>query len=70
MTAPFTHTFDYPNGSQVLVEVWPDGATTLAFREDQWATWGPPQEFRTEGVADGADRAEQARSAGLGGRAS
>lgn len=33
--------FTRPDGSQVLVTVWPDGSSRLAERPDRWSAWGP-----------------------------
>ena len=30
------------DGSQTLVTIYDAGEVTVAFRADQWATWGPP----------------------------
>lgn len=30
------------DGSQVMIDIYPDGAVSIAEREDKWATWGPP----------------------------
>lgn len=28
--------------SQTMVNIWADGRVTVAHRENQWLTWGPP----------------------------
>ena len=39
-----THTATLHDGTQVLIEHWPDGSVTVATRENTWSTWGPPVE--------------------------
>lgn len=42
MTAPITHTGVLPDGTNVMVTRYPDGAMCVATRADSWATWGAP----------------------------
>lgn len=52
----WTH-IDYlgEDGTDVLVETWPDGSTTIAAREgrnETWHRWGPPVELRDPTVLE------------------
>lgn len=42
VTVEFQRVATFPDGSQVLVEVWDDGTTTAATRPHRTALWSPP----------------------------
>lgn len=42
MQQPVTHVATIPDLGQILIDMWPDGRVTTAFRINRWETWGPP----------------------------
>lgn len=40
-----TYVYSAPHGGQYLVTVWGTGRVSLAYRETQSDSWGPPMEL-------------------------
>ena len=37
-----THTATLHDGTQLLIEHWPDGSVTVASKSSPYGSWGPP----------------------------
>lgn len=56
MATNYIETFvaTHDDGSQTMVEVFPDKTVQIAQRSDQWSTWGPPIKCKDMTWRDGA----------------